>query len=201
MGARPASATPWGSDRKSLFQSVCSILLPSSTFAGIRWIMTARLNRPTSLRSGFGFKAMTATSHMDLFKQAVAQYGQTTVVRALGYSVSAVNQVLKGNYKGDLTNVLKRVNEVYGATTIQRCAAERRKPFAMTSPQRVRLFKECRTCRAHRSLDRPAQDRTGQKRRRADRLASQKHAGPVQLHPSDSYWFFEHARFKRELPG
>ena len=109
------------------------------------------------MRSGFGFKAMTITDHMDLLKQAVTQYGQSTVARALGYSVSAVNQILRGKYKGGLTNVLKRVNEVYGTgtiecpvmgtITIQRCAAERKKPFAITSPQRVRLFKACRACR------------------------------------------------------
>lgn len=103
---------------------------------------------------------MTATDHMQLLKQAVAQYGQTTVARALGYSVSAVNQVLRGKYKGGLQNVLNRVNDVYGTgtiecpvmgtITIQRCAAERNKPFAVTSPQRVRLYKACRTCQAHR---------------------------------------------------
>ena len=103
---------------------------------------------------------MTASiDHMTLLRKAVAQYGQATVARALGYSVSAVNQVLRGKYKGGLGNVLARVNEVYGTgtikcpvmgtITIQRCAAERRKPFAITSPQRVRLFKACRTCMVH----------------------------------------------------
>ena len=99
------------------------------------------------------------TDHMTLFKQAVDRHGQTAVARALGYSVSAVNQVLHDKYKGSLTNVLNRVNEVYGTATvqcpvmgtitIQRCAAERKKPFAMTSPQRVLLYKACRTCRLH----------------------------------------------------
>ncbi len=98
-------------------------------------------------------------NRMTLLKKAVADYGQTVVARALGYSPSAVNQALHGKYRGSPDNLLKRVAEVYGSgmvtcpvmgqITIRRCAAERRKPFAASSPQRVRLFLACRNCTAH----------------------------------------------------
>lgn len=95
-----------------------------------------------------------------LLEKMVATYGQAAVARAIGYSPSAVNQAVRGRYKGNLDNLLQRVVEVYGTgtvacpvmgeITIQRCAAERRKPFAATSPQRVRLFRACSGCVAHK---------------------------------------------------
>ncbi|MBI4928160.1 MAG: helix-turn-helix transcriptional regulator [Anaerolineae bacterium] len=98
--------------------------------------------------------------YMDLLRQAVASQGQAAVARAIGYSDSAVSQALSGKYRGSLENLLCRVNEVYGSDTvqcpvmgpitIQRCAAERRKPFAASSPQRVKLFNACRHCEAGR---------------------------------------------------
>jgi len=100
------------------------------------------------------------TDHMALLKEAVNEHGQAAVARALKYSASAVNQALHGKYRGSLDNLLQRVAEVYGSgmvrcpvmgsISIQRCAAERKKPFAASSPQRVRLFMACRSCTAHR---------------------------------------------------
>lgn len=97
---------------------------------------------------------------MALLRNAVNEHGQAAVARALKYSASAVNQALHGKYRGSLDNLLQRVTEVYGSGTvkcpvmgsisIQRCAAERRKPFAASSPQRVRLYMACRHCDVHR---------------------------------------------------
>ena len=97
---------------------------------------------------------------MTLLKQAVAQSGQSAVARSLGYSAAVVNQVIHGKYRGRIENVLSRVSEVYGTGTVdcpvmgkitlRRCAAERKKPFAATSPQRVRLYQACKSCTAHR---------------------------------------------------
>lgn len=99
------------------------------------------------------------TDSMTLLKQAVAQSGQSAVARSLGYSASVVNQVIHNKYPGRMEKVLLRVAEVYGTDTIdcpvmgmitlKRCSAERKKPFAATSPQRVRLYLSCRTCTAH----------------------------------------------------
>ena len=93
---------------------------------------------------------------MALLKKAAQAHGQAAVARATGYSDSAVSQALHGKYRGSLDNLLQRVLEVYGSGTvdcpvmgaisIQRCAAEKRKPFAATSPQRVRLYQACRQC-------------------------------------------------------
>jgi hypothetical protein len=95
-----------------------------------------------------------------LLHKMVATYGQAAVARAIGYSTSAVNQTIHGKYKGNQDNLLRRVVEVYGTgtvmcpvmgeITIKRCAAERRKPFAATSPQRVRLHQACSRCAARR---------------------------------------------------
>lgn len=95
---------------------------------------------------------------MGILKKAVAAHGQAAVARATGYSDSAVSQAMHGKYRGSLDNMLARVEEVYGDGTvqcpvmgeisIQRCAAEKRKPFAATSPQRVRLYRACRQCTA-----------------------------------------------------
>lgn len=93
---------------------------------------------------------------IELLKKAVKANGQAAVARAISYSDSAVSQALHGKYRGSLDNLLARVTEVYGTGTvqcpvmgvisIQRCAAEKRKPFAATSPQRVRLYRACRDC-------------------------------------------------------
>ena len=93
---------------------------------------------------------------MRLLIEAARAHGQAAVARATGYSYSAVSQALSGKYRGSIDRLLQRVMEVYGKGTvqcpvmgeisIQRCAAEKRKPFAASSPQRVRLYKACRHC-------------------------------------------------------
>jgi hypothetical protein len=96
---------------------------------------------------------------MQLLIEAAKAHGQAAVARATGYSDSAVSQTLSGKYRGSIERLLQRVVEVYGSVTvrcpvmgtisIQRCAAERRKPFAASSPQRVKLFNACRRCTEH----------------------------------------------------
>lgn len=93
---------------------------------------------------------------LDLLEKMVGIYGQSTVAKTIGYSPSAVNQALHGKYKGRVDALLQCVNDTYGVGTvvcpvmgeisIQRCADERKKPFAASSPQRVRLFIMCRKC-------------------------------------------------------
>lgn len=100
------------------------------------------------------------TDRMTLLKQTVHSNGQGAVARAIGYSVSAVNQALHGKYAGSMDNLLTRVVEVYGngevdcpvmgRVSLRRCAEERRKAFGATSPQRARLFATCPQCTARR---------------------------------------------------
>jgi len=100
---------------------------------------------------------MTQQDRLALLLRTIEEKGQAATARALGVSASALSQIRKGTYGADLTNILMRVSEVFGTETVncpvmgviplRRCAAERRKPCAATSPQRVRLWKACRNCR------------------------------------------------------
>lgn len=103
---------------------------------------------------------------MTLLQTAVTAHGQAAVAREIGYSPSAVNQVLKGTYGGSLDNLLRRVAERYGTgfvmcpllgqISLRRCADERRRPFGATNPLRVRLYAACKWCKENRLKgDRP----------------------------------------------
>ena len=97
---------------------------------------------------------MTQPDLMLLLKEKCAASSQAAVAKRLGYSPSAINQALKGSYQGDLTNLLTRVEEVYGSTTVQcplqgeitlgKCAANRKLPFITVNPARVQLWTACR---------------------------------------------------------
>ena len=99
---------------------------------------------------------MTQPDRMDLLRAKCKEFSQAEVGRRIGYSPSAINQAIHGNYQGDLTNLLTRVEEVFGQSTVPcpilgeitlgKCAENRKKPFAATNPIRVRLFRECQKC-------------------------------------------------------
>jgi len=110
---------------------------------------------------------MTQDELLDLLRKKVeenndnrGQGGQSRVAAELGYSPGAISQVLSGKYQGDIGNILTRVEEVYGGTTVDcpglgyeipldTCAQWRRmgKTFAATNPQRVAMYKACKTCK------------------------------------------------------
>ncbi len=85
---------------------------------------------------------------------------QTAVAARIGYSPSAVNQVLKGAYKGDVRRVQQAVEgalmkltvncPLIGELSRERCVEYQRRGFAATNPLRVALSKTCPTC-ANRS--------------------------------------------------
>jgi len=93
---------------------------------------------------------------MTLLLRTMEEKGQAATARALGVSASALSQIKKGSYGADMAHILMKVGEVFGSETVtcpvmgkislRRCAAERRKPCAATSPQRVRLWQACREC-------------------------------------------------------
>lgn len=99
---------------------------------------------------------MTTPDRMELFRRKCADLGQATVARATGYSDSAISQALHGKYQGELDNLLAKIEEVYGSSTVEcpvlgtitlaQCGTHRRRPFAATNPQRVRLFTACQRC-------------------------------------------------------
>ncbi len=109
---------------------------------------------------------MTQADLLILLRKKVAEFndergqgGQSRVAAELGYSSGAISQVLSGKYQGDITNILARVEEVYGGTFVEcpglgyeislgTCAQWRQKAktFAATNPQRVAMFKACKKC-------------------------------------------------------
>jgi len=99
---------------------------------------------------------MTQPDRMELLKKKCDETSQAAVARKIGKSASTINQILKGTYAGDSTNVLILIEEAYGQTTIEcpvageitlgKCAEHRRRPFAATNPLRVQLYRACQTC-------------------------------------------------------
>ncbi len=99
---------------------------------------------------------MTTTDRMQLLREKCAEFGQAEVARRLGYSPSAINQALKGAYQGSLDNLLTRVEEIFGTSTVicpvlgeislRKCSENRKRPFAATNPLRVQLYRQCKKC-------------------------------------------------------
>lgn len=100
---------------------------------------------------------MTQTDQMKLFVAMIETHGATKVAKAIGYSPSAISQAKNGKYQGDLTNMLTRIEEVYGNTrffcpvfgceiSLGRCADERRKLPRFTNPVARLLSATCPDC-------------------------------------------------------
>lgn len=86
---------------------------------------------------------------------------QAQVADRLGYSAAVVSCVLRDRYAGDLASVRQAVEgalmrasvdcPVLGELRADRCLAEQRKPLSASSPQRVRLWRACRSCQHARA--------------------------------------------------
>ncbi|MDY0212583.1 MAG: helix-turn-helix transcriptional regulator [Desulfuromonadaceae bacterium] len=104
---------------------------------------------------------MTSPDLHNLLRQRVDATSQAHVAREIGYSSATISQILSGKYGGDSSLVMARVEEVYGATTVQcpvlgeiplkKCASHSRREFAATNPLRVSLHRACRTCPHNRN--------------------------------------------------
>lgn len=89
----------------------------------------------------------------ELRRQCMAT-SQRKVAEKLGISPTAVNQLLKGSYPGDLKAMESRVRGVYlagvvdcpvlGELSSKDCLDWQRKPFAATNPIRVQMYRACR---------------------------------------------------------
>ena len=99
---------------------------------------------------------MTQPDSLQLLRGACEETSQAEVARKLGYSPSAINQVLKGTYP-DPQKILSLVEQVYsqsatincpivGPITPGKCVEHRNRPFAATNPTRVALFRRCPAC-------------------------------------------------------
>lgn len=81
---------------------------------------------------------------------------QSKVAAQCGISATAVNQVLKGSYKGNLDNVIEKISgallnqsvncPVLDDITTDLCARYRKEGFMPTNPMRVQLFRACQNC-------------------------------------------------------
>ena len=99
---------------------------------------------------------MTNGDLMKLLADKIAETSQAHVARMLDISSSALSQLMSGTYKAAPDAILERVREIYGGISVEcpvlgeiplsKCAAERKKPFAATSHQRVALWKACQKC-------------------------------------------------------
>ncbi|HEY4294545.1 hypothetical protein [Luteibacter sp.] len=94
-----------------------------------------------------------------VLREACKASTQAAVARQISYSPTVVNQVLKGNYGGDLSAVQKAVEgalmglmvecPVIGELPRNRCLEYQRRGFAATNPMRVQLANACPDC-SHR---------------------------------------------------
>ncbi|WP_321276951.1 helix-turn-helix transcriptional regulator [Thiomicrorhabdus indica] len=81
---------------------------------------------------------------------------QKQVADQCGISSTAVNQVLKGVYKGNLENVKEKISgallkhsvicPVLDEITVDVCARYRKQGYLPTNPLRVQLYRACQTC-------------------------------------------------------
>jgi hypothetical protein len=92
----------------------------------------------------------------ELLENAIEASSQAAVARKIGYSASAVNQVLQDKYQGNTKRVAAKVVEIYGNEIVScpvlgdiplgRCALERQMEFSTANPTRVELWDACQTC-------------------------------------------------------
>lgn len=85
-----------------------------------------------------------------------ALHTQVAVAERLGVSAAAVNQLLKGTYRGDIDSMEKRIRgeflqatvrcPVLGELNAKDCLDEQRRKPMFTNPLRVRLARACAKC-------------------------------------------------------
>ena len=104
---------------------------------------------------------------IEILAAECARTSQKRAANLIGYSTPTVNQVLKGTYnkgrKGGMSagelavkGALMRMTvdcPVIGALPANRCLEYQRLPFAATNPQRVQLYRACRSGCPHSRLE------------------------------------------------
>ena len=96
---------------------------------------------------------------MTTWREALAaeceRTSQARTAKLLGVSASMVNQVLRGVYKADASQLEARVRgelmaehvecPVVGTITTRTCVDHQQREFAATNPTRVALYRACRS--------------------------------------------------------
>lgn len=103
----------------------------------------------------------------ELAKLADAE-GLAGAASRIGYSRSAISNVLAGKYPGDLGRIKEMVRGALMSATVtcpvlgeigrDRCLIEQREPFRATSAFRAQLYHACRGGCPHSSLTSPKQE-------------------------------------------
>jgi len=98
---------------------------------------------------------------LDALRDACKSSSQALVAEQIGMSPAVVNQVLKGCYQGNLSNVQRRVEGALLGVVVScpvgleiplnRCLDNQVRPFAATNPMRVQLYIACKTCKHNRN--------------------------------------------------
>lgn len=88
---------------------------------------------------------------------------QKRVSKVLGYSSGTISQVLKNKYPGNMEKFELAVRgaymgitvdcPIYGEIESNRCLSYQRQPWASTNPNRVKLYKACRSGCPHSQLE------------------------------------------------
>lgn len=88
---------------------------------------------------------------------------QTKIARELGYSTAVINSVLGNKYTGDLEKVEQKVRgqflgetvdcPVLNTITKSDCINAQAKPFSAFDPERVRIYRACRSGCPHSRLE------------------------------------------------
>ena len=99
---------------------------------------------------------------VEALRKECTRIGQTRAGRSIGYSSTVINRVLKGTYAGDLQAVRKAVEgalmgskvdcPVLGELAANQCLNFQGMDFAATTPQRVALYRACRSGCTHSRL-------------------------------------------------
>lgn len=93
---------------------------------------------------------------VETLAEACDSASQNRIAVRLGYSAATVSCVIGNRYAGDLEAVRQAVEgallqtfvtcPVLGELRADRCLAEQRRPLMASNPQRVRLYRACRSC-------------------------------------------------------
>ena len=105
---------------------------------------------------------MSNRNWLETLADECARTSQNAVAKRLNLSSATVSQVLRKKYPGDLERIKKLVEGAFmqftvncpivGEITKDKCLSHQDAPFASTNPQRVCLYKACRSGCPHSSL-------------------------------------------------
>ncbi|WP_043062125.1 hypothetical protein [Brucella anthropi] len=115
-------------------------------------MIAAKLSNIDKARAAWG---ETLPEWIVILAEACDRESQSAVARKVGYSASAVSQVLSNTYQnGDINRVEQAIRGALMAETVDcpvmgdlprnTCVLWQRKPFVATNAHRVRMFQACR---------------------------------------------------------